>query len=190
MVELKKSLKAIKLISDKDADLIASYFQKEIIRKGSKVINEGRTSRKSYFLKAGIIMCYVIDLKGDIVTTRFFTNSDFFNDYLSFFEQTPSLENYEALTDCILWSIDYDNVQYCFHNIPEFREWGRMLLTKNYAFLNNKMLDFHKKTAEERYTDLHNNYPQIIENVPLNIIASYLGITKFTLSRIRNNRIF
>ena len=104
---------------------------------------------------------------------------------MSFFEQKPSQENYELITDCTLYSIDYKNVQHCFHNIPEFREWGRMLLTLNYAFANQRMISLHKQTAQERYLTLLKESPEIIKNAPLNMIASYLGITKFSLSRIR-----
>jgi len=170
---------------DEKADLIATYFKMETFAKGILLIQDGKTSRKSYFLESGIIRCYIIDLKGDEVTTRFFSAPDFLNDYLSFFQQKPSEENYELITDCILYSIDYDSMQHCFHTIPEFREWGRMLLTLNYVYINKRMIAFHKETAQERYLNLQHSNPEIIQQVPLNIIASYLGITKYSLSRIR-----
>ena len=172
-------------MSDEKAELITTYFTEKKYPKGTLLITEGKTSKHSYFLDEGIIRCYIIDLNGDEVTTRFFSAPDFFNDYLSFFEQKPSQENYELITDCTLYRISFDNVQHCFHNIPEFREWGRMLLTLNYAFINERMISFHKETAQERYLKLKNKHPEIITAVPLNLIASYLGITKFSLSRIR-----
>ena len=172
-------------MSDEKADLISTFFEKKVVAKGTLLVQEGKTSKSSYFLESGIIRCYIIDLHGDEVTTRFFSAPDFLNDFLSFFEQKPSEENYELVTDCVLHSINYDNVQHCFHSIPEFREWGRMLLTLNYAFVNGRMISFHKETARERYLKLKNNHPEIIQKVPLHIIASYLGITKFSLSRIR-----
>jgi len=184
-MKLREYLKDIRSMSDEKADLIATYFKNETLHKGTLVIQEGKTSRKSYFLESGIIRCYIIDLNGDEVTTRFFSAPDFLNDYLSFFEQKPSQENYELITDCVVNSINYDNVQYCFHQIPEFREWGRMLLTLNYTYINKRMISFHKETAQERYLNLTNSNPEIIEKVPLHIIASYLGITKYSLSRIR-----
>ncbi|WP_170146776.1 Crp/Fnr family transcriptional regulator [Maribacter vaceletii] len=172
-------------MSDEKADLISTYFIQKSFTKETLLIQEGKTSKNSYFLESGIIRCYIIDLNGNEVTTRFFSAPDFLNDYLSFFEQKPSEENYELLTDCVLYSISYDNVQHCFHTIPEFREWGRMLLTLNYTFVNKKMISLYKETAQERYLNLEKTNPEIIEKVPLHIIASYLGITKFSLSRIR-----
>jgi len=184
-MKLKNYLINIKSMSDEKAELITTYFKKKSYSKGRLLIEEGKTSKQSYFLDTGIIRCYIIDLNGDEVTTRFFSAPDFFNDYLSFFEQKPSQENYELITDCDIYSISYDNVQHCFHNIPEFREWGRMLLTLNYAFVNSRMIAFHKKTAQQRYLELKTKHPEIISKVPLYHIASYLGITKYSLSRIR-----
>lgn len=184
-MNLKRYLQSIKEMSDDKAALINTYFKEENLTKGSLLIQEGKTSKKSYFIESGIIRCYIIDLNGDEVTTRFYSAPDFLNDYLSFFDQIPSKENYELLTDCKLYSINFENVQYCFHNIPEFREWGRMLLTLNYVHINQKMISLHKETALERYVNLKDKHPEIIEQVPLNIIASYLGITKYSLSRIR-----
>ncbi len=174
-------------MSDQKADIIATYFKKETLEKGTLIIQEGKTSKKSYFLESGIIRCYIINLEGDEVTTRFFSAPDFLNDYLSFFEQKPSNENYELITDCEVYSINYENVQHCFHTIPEFREWGRMVLTLNYNYTKKRMISFHKETAQERYINLKESNPEIIEQVPLNIIASYLGITKHSLSRIRKS---
>jgi len=172
-------------MSDEKADLISTYFTKSALPKGELLIQEGKTSKHSYYLESGIIRCYIIDLNGDEVTTRFFSSSDFLNDFTSFFEQKPSEEYYELLTDSVIHSINFENVQHCFHNIPEFREWGRMMLTLNLSFLNKRMIAFHKETAQERYLKLKETKPEILEEVPLNIIASYLGITKFSLSRIR-----
>lgn len=184
-MKLRDYFKKKQSMTDEKVDLIASYFKKETLSKGTLIIQEGKTSKKSYFLESGIIRCYITDLKGKEVTTRFFSAPDFLNDYLSFFEQKPSEENYELSTDCHVHSINYENVQYCFHNIPEFREWGRMLLTLNYTYMNRRMISLHKETAQERYLNLKNSNPEIIEKVPLHLIASYLGITKYSLSRIR-----
>lgn len=184
-MHLQAYLKKLNPMSDEKADYITTFFKKETINKHQLIIKEGKISRKSYFLETGIIRCYIIDLNGNEVTTRFYSAPDFLNDYLSFFTQKPSEEYYETLTECTVWSINHENVQHCFHNIPEFREWGRMLLTLNYVKMHKHMVSFHKLTAQERYENLIKKHPEIIKEVPLKIIASYLGVTKFSLSRIR-----
>ncbi len=182
---LQEYFKGIQPMSDAKADHIATFFKKETVSKNQLLIAQGKISKESYFLEKGIIRCFIIDLEGNEVTTRFYEAPDFLNDYVSFFKQKPSEEYYEVLTEGVVWSINFENVQHCFHTLPEFREWGRMLLTLNYATLHEKMISFHKYTAQERYLTLNKKHPKIIEKVPLQIIASYLGITKFSLSRIR-----
>ncbi len=167
------------------AEQIAAYFQQEAFENGHLLVQEGKTSRKSYFLQSGIIRCFLVDREGEEITTRFFAAPDFLNDFQSFFKQKPSEENYQTLTPCEVWSIDLEQVQYCFHNIPEFREWGRMMLTMNYVTLHQQMIAFHKYDAKERYLMLLDTKPELINQVPLKYIASYLGITKYSLSRIR-----
>ena len=81
--------------------------------------------------------------------------------------------------------MSYEKVQTCFHTYPEFREFGRMMLVTNYSNLHDRMLGMVKDTAENRYLKLLKNHPDIFQNIPLKIIASYLGITPQSLSRIR-----
>ena len=184
-MELQEHLIKLNPMPMPKANLIASYFEKEVIGNGVFLIKEGKTSKKSYFLESGIVRSYIYDRNGDEITTRFYSSPDFLNDYLSFFKQKPSEENYETQTACTVWTINHENVQYCFHNIPEFREWGRMLLTLNYVDIYNRMLSFHKYTAKERYLELLKNKPEIVSQIPLKYIATYLGVTKHSLSRIR-----
>lgn len=169
------------------ADLIATHLKEATFSKQEIFLQEGQISRYSYFLEKGFVRCFTIDLEGTEITTRIFSAPDFINDYLSFFKRQPSRENYEAVTDCVVKTLDFESAQYCFHNIPEFREWGRMMLTMNYVSLHNHMLAMHQETAEERYANLLTQNPSIIQHVPLKIIASYLGITDTSLSRIRRN---
>lgn len=81
--------------------------------------------------------------------------------------------------------MNYEKVQTCFHNYPEFREFGRMMLVTNYSNLHKRMLGMIKDSAETRYINLMIRHPYIFQNVPLKFIASYLGITDTSLSRIR-----
>lgn len=81
--------------------------------------------------------------------------------------------------------MSYENVQTNFHTVPEFRELGRMMLIMNYSNLKIRMLGMIKDTAENRYLKLMKDHPDIFQNVPLKMIASYLGITDTSLSRIR-----
>jgi CRP-like cAMP-binding protein len=103
----------------------------------------------------------------------------------SFFNRVPSKENIQALTDCSGWFITYDQLNHFFHALPEFREFGRSILVKGFAALKTRMLSMITETAEERYAYLLQTAPELFQVVPLKYIASYLGITDTSLSRIR-----
>ena len=164
---------------------IQAFFESGHLEKGELLLSPGQISRKSYFLEEGIIRAYIIDVGGNEVTTRIYTSPVLLNDYLSFFKKEPSREYFQAVTVCHVQTIDFESLQTCFHTIPEFREAGRMMLTLNYATLQDQMISFHTMTAEERYQKLLADRPEVIQKVPLKIIASYLGMKDSSLSRIR-----
>ena len=167
------------------AALIASHFEPIELHKQQLVLQEGRVSNRTYFLVQGYMRCFTIDYQGKEVTTRIFSPPSFVNDFLSFFRKEPSKESYVAMTDCKTHSIDFETLNTCFHTIPEFREMGRMLLTLNLSQVHQRMLSLLKDSAETRYLQLLAQHPDIIQNVPLKVIASYLGMTDTSLSRIR-----
>jgi CRP-like cAMP-binding protein len=155
------------------------------VEKNSFLLQENKISKETYFLESGFIRSYVMDQEGQEVTTNIYYAPCFVNDFLSFFKQQPTKENFQTLTPCKLWRMSFEDVQSNFHNIPEFREFGRMMLVTNYSILNDRMIGMIKDTAETRYLNLLKQHVDIYQHVPLKIIASYLGITDSSLSRIR-----
>jgi CRP-like cAMP-binding protein len=91
----------------------------------------------------------------------------------------------QALTDCAGWFITFQELNNLFHSREEFREFGRSLLVKGYSGLKSRMLGMITESATERYERLLKESPEIMQHAPLKIIASYLGITDSSLSRIR-----
>ncbi len=170
--------------TDKSA-FLAEQFDPIEISKNELLLKENKVSKDTFVLERGFVRSYTFDQNGEEVTTNIFSAPCFVNDFLSFFKQQPTSENYQCLTHCNLWTMSYEKVQNCFHTYPEFREFGRMMLVTNYSNLHDRMLGMIKDTAENRYLKLMKNHPDIFQNVPLKIIASYLGITDTSLSRIR-----
>jgi CRP-like cAMP-binding protein len=174
-------------MSAEKAACIAQYFTLTHFSKNDYILKEGKICTQSYFIEEGFLRAYVVDLNGGEVTIEFYSKNIFANDFLSFFKRIPSNENIQALTDVTAWMINYDDLQTCFHTIPEFREFGRMLLINNHSRLKERMLGMIQLTAEERYVNLIASKPDIFQNAPLKMIASYLGITDTSLSRIRKD---
>jgi CRP-like cAMP-binding protein len=167
------------------AEELAEKFKPGKIARNGYLLKEGAVCNQSHFVEEGILRSYLYDLEGNEITTEFYSKRMFASDYLSFFKRTPSKEYIQALTDCETWYITYEDMQSNFHNIPEFREYGRQNIINNYSSLKQRMVSMLQETAEQRYAGLINSNPEILQNAPLKYVASYLGITDTSLSRIR-----
>lgn len=180
-----RSIRQTLAMSGDTAEQIVLRFQPIRFEKNDYVLKERRTCDANYFIHRGIMRSYSIDLEGNEVTTAFYSENSFVSDLLSFFNRTPSKENIQAVTPCDAWYMSYDDMQECFHAMPEFREFGRLKLVNSYSALKERMLSMLQETAEQRYNALIDSHPEIFQHVPLKHIASYLGITDTSLSRIR-----
>lgn len=172
-------------ISPARAEQVVEKFNPANFEKNAFILREGTICNASYYLENGVMRSYTYDLEGNEVTTAFFTPNSYASDLLSFFKRVPTKENIQAITDCESWYITYEDMQASFHTIPEFREYGRLNIVNQYALLKERMLSNLQEPAEKRYADLINAHPEILQQVPLKYIASYLGIADTSLSRIR-----
>jgi CRP-like cAMP-binding protein len=155
--------------------------------KNSFLLEEGKMANHTHYLEEGFVRTYTHDSNGNDITTGLYPGNCFANDLSSFFKRIPSQESHQAMTDCKLWTIDYAGVQELFHTIPEFREFGRMMLINNYVGLKTRTIGMIQHTAEQRYDQLMTTMPEVFQFVPLKHIATYLGITDTSLSRIRRD---
>lgn len=173
------------LISEADLDKIASQHHLVQFKKNEFLLKEGETADEYYILTEGLVRAFVQDYDNNEITTEFFVENDIVIIPSSLFQKVASQENLQAVTDCRLLKIQYDDFQELFHQIEGFREWGRLWFSYQVFTMKQRSLDVVMKTASERYLKLMKEKPQIIQNVPLKQIASYLGITDTSLSRIR-----
>jgi len=176
---------ATKLVSRDKAGEIASVFMEKKIEKNQFLLKEGKISNEYFFLEKGFMRSFAFDLEGNDVTTGFYSDSQVVFEVSSFFNRTISKENIQAIDDCNGSFISYDQLNNLFHALPEFREFGRSVLVKGFAALKTRMLSMITETAEHRYDALLKSKPEIFQHAALKHIASYLGITDTSLSRIR-----
>ena len=164
---------------------IADRFTEKTVLKDNIFFEEGKICNEYYFLVNGFVRAYTFDTKGEDITTSFYKNNEVVCELFSFFKRVHTQETFRALTDCTAWYITFDDLQVAFPSMPEFREFGRSMLVSSYAELKQRMLSMLHQTAEERYINLLMNSPEIFQYAPLKDIATYLGITRTSLSRIR-----
>jgi len=167
-----------------DLGFILSLYERVEFGKNDFLIQEGTTANFYYFMEQGFARSYVLNLSGDEISTKFFSSTDIVIDWHSYFLKTKCRENIQAITACVAWKISFENFMKLF-SIEAFREVGRTRLVNNYFELKNHSLTIITDSAKDRYLNLLKLKPDIVQNVPLKQIATYLGITDTSLSRIR-----
>lgn len=173
------------LVTKEKAELIAATFSAKELKKNDFLFKEGRVCNDYYFLEKGFIRAYAHDTDGNEVTTNFYLSGQIVFEVFSFFNRTISKENYQAIEDSEGWFITYEQLNSLFHSMYEFRDFGRSVLVKGFSSLKERMLSMITETAEQRYESLLHSNPEIFQHAALKHIASYLGITDTSLSRIR-----
>jgi CRP-like cAMP-binding protein len=178
-------LQASGQINRSSAVEIAECFQYTTLEKGAFLLREGTVCHRYLFVQQGLLRGFAHDTEGRDITTAFYGAGWVALDLASFFQQQPSRENIQALTDCEGWSLTFPELNALFHQRPEFREFGRLLLVRMATALKARTLSLITETAEERYRHLLQTTPAILQHAPLRQVATYLGITDTSLSRIR-----
>ena len=183
--KLTRFLQSTGLVNAGQAEEIAAQFTPKEFGKNTYLLQAGRISNDYLFLDSGFMRAFAYDTDGNDVTTGFYASGQIVFEVASFFNRTPSQEYIQALTDCQGWAITHQQLNALFHARPEFREFGRSVLVRGYAALKSRMLAMITEPAATRYDSLMRASPEILQHAPLKTIASYLGITDTSLSRIR-----
>ena len=167
-----------------DYEKILNAYERKEFAKNDYLIREGSVANFYYFVESGFARSYAIDLEGNDISTKFFSSTDIVIDWHSYFLKTKCREDIQAITPCVMWKISFENFMKLF-NIEAFREVGRTKLISNYFELKTHSVSIIADPAKDRYLNLIKQKPDIVQNVPLKQIATYLGITDTSLSRIR-----
>ncbi|MUH35475.1 Crp/Fnr family transcriptional regulator [Zobellia amurskyensis] len=171
--------------SDEELAVIIPKFKKVAFPKNDFILEEGKTENHYWFIESGFARSYVVNTEGKDISTNFYAVGDIVIDWTSFFLRNPTRENIQALTDCVCWQLDFDTFQELFHGIRSFREQGRTTLVNSYFSLKEQSVAMIADQASQRYLKLLREKPHIIQNISLKHIATYLGVTDTSLSRIR-----
>ncbi len=159
-------------------------FEKISLSKHEFLLTEGQVCRHLYFLESGALRGYY-DLDGKEITHWFGFENDFITSFHSFITQQPAVENIQLLEGSILWKISKEELTKLFNQYHEIERLVRIVYEKYYIRLEERFVNAQFKSAKERYEQLLSQAPHILERISLGFIASYLGISQETLSRIR-----
>ncbi len=172
-------------IPKEEAQDIVKRFQPIELKEKEFLLQENELSDHYLYLEKGLMRTFLYDLEGNDITIDFFTDNSIVFDVNSFFNRVRSEVNIQAITHCFGYIVTYEELNTLFHNKPAFRDFGRALLVKKFSSSQKRNFGMINRTAAERYQNLLETKPQIFQYSPLKYIASYLGITDSTLSRLR-----
>lgn len=155
------------------------------VKKDQFLMREGEVCKYGFFVEKGLLRQYSIDKKGKEHIISFAPESWFISDRESVYFNQPSAYFIQALEDSQVTMIDESFIQLLSRKLPEFTEFNNRLLHNHIRHLQNRINQLLSATAEDRYLQFITMYPDILLRVPQTMVASYLGITPESLSRVR-----
>ncbi|MBE2288027.1 MAG: Crp/Fnr family transcriptional regulator [Chitinophagaceae bacterium] len=171
-------------VTDEQLQRILEVIDEVPVTKGEFVLRQGKVSNY-YLLLNGYMRGYTFDEQGNEVTTNFFAGPRAVLDAASFFGRLPSAENIVAISDCRGYLLTLEQLNKLFHEMPEFREFGRAILVRELVIAQEQKLAHINLSAEDRYKQLVERDTELMQHAQLRHIASFLGVTDTSLSRIR-----
>lgn len=168
-------------------ELLKAIAKLVFFSKGHLLLKADRIERKIYFIKKGIVRAYKED-KDDQITFWFGLEGAPVLSMKSYIANEKSYENIELLEDTELYELDIKELEQLYKKDIHIANWGRKLAELELIKTEERLISMQFKTAQERYTDLIIHQPDLLKRVQLGHIASYLGISQVSLSRIRADR--
>lgn len=184
MLNIRHYLDQFVKLSDEEWNSFSSKLEKVTFSKRSMIRLKGEIESQLLFIDTGIVR-YYIEKNDTQYTFGFAFAQEFASAYDSFLTQQASRYYVEALTDIVAWKISYENLQLAYQETTNGNAIGRALAEKLYLYKFSKEMSLKHQSAEERYLKLIEQKPHFLKEIPLQYIASYIGVTPQTLSKIR-----
>lgn len=189
MTELEQYIKSyFGLVQPTDLTIIASLFQPTTLKKGDYYLKTGKSCDKLSFIQSGLLRIFV-STEDKEVTQWISTQGFFVTDLSSLVFGTPARWNIQALTDAALFTINREDYNRIGKLIPSWYQLEKLFIARCFTMLEDRIFSHLSMTAEERYHFFFENNSALFNQVPLQYIASMLGMTPETFSRIRKKRL-
>lgn len=172
-------------IGEEDSELVESVFKYECVTKGSTLIEAGRSTDKAFFILSGYLRYFKIIDSGEELIVHLYAPDNFAISLKSFFLGTKAEESLQTITDCEYLWIKKQDLEKLYSISYKWHSFGRKLLESALIEKEERVIDQLTLTAQEKYAKLLNKQPDIIQNVPVKYIASFIGVQPESLSRIR-----
>ena len=188
MTELEKYIQSYFGISQEDLAQVGALFKRQTLKKGDYFLKTGRVCDKLSFIQSGLLRIYV-QTPDKEVTQWISTKGYFVTDLASLIFNTPARWTIQALTNIEMYTIDRQGYNSIGNLVPKWHELEKLFIARCFTLLEDRIFSHLSMTAEERYHFFFERNKELFNQVPLQYIASMLGMTPETFSRIRKKSI-
>ena len=185
--ELFRQLEEKIVLTDKEKESIPTFFETKKLRKRQYLFQEGDYCKNLAFVSKGALKSYTIDDKGQEHISLLAWEGWWVSDFKSFICDEKAILFIDAIEDSEVLLISRSNYERLLVEIPSMERYFRILFQNSLVTKDRRLISSNTYTAEEKYLHLIKMYPFISQRIPQNLIASYLGLTPETISRIKKN---
>lgn len=182
---MRNHLKSYNIFTPEEIEELQEAAYKKSLKKSEYFIREGETSKEVAFVSSGTFRSFYVSNLGEEITYCITFPNNLMTAYSSFITGQSTEENIQAISDAELWIIPKSKIEDWVVKNPNCIKFLKIVAEQQYIELEKRIFQLQKNTALQRYKDLVKNQPEYIQNIPLQYLASYLGITQRHLSRIR-----
>ena len=175
-------------LNKEEVALIDTLFKVKKIKKGDFWIKEGKYCNEIAFISKGTVRIFYEDESGNEVSCFFMPENNFVSSFTSFLTRTPTKENIQAINDVELYTINRVDLDAASIKIPKLQIFRRVMAENLFILMERRIAMLQSTTAQERYEDMIKENGNILLEVPLQYVASFLGISPQHLSRLRKKK--
>ncbi|HTG54642.1 MAG TPA: Crp/Fnr family transcriptional regulator [Niabella sp.] len=181
---LRHQLEKITPLSNEEFEYVLSHFTEKKFRKHQFLVQNGQPVRFDYFILNGCVKSYHTDDEGKIHIIQFGMQDWWITDYQAYYNQTTATTDIDCIEDTEVLCLSYENREKLCSEMHKIEHFFRKKTNTRNVALQQRILSLISNNAKERYNNLMEQYPQLFQKVPKHLIASYLGVTRETLSRL------
>ena len=181
-----KLLKSVAPFTNYELEESFRYFRPDVIRKNAFISKEGLICNRIAFVRSGLMRSFY-NIKGKDTTTYFLGPGSIAVAMSSFIEMKPAFENIQAIEDSEVLILTKETLESLYHKSWKWQQTGRVIIEQYYVIMEKRSIALQTLSAKDRYNQLMQEHPGLLLKVPLHYVASYLGISPETLSRIRRS---